>query len=343
MSNKSNKPAVWFPTIRAGSGTDVFTERLAKGLVARGLKAYITWLPHRAEYLPWAVEMPKCPDWANIVHVNTWLPSRFLPFEIPIIATVHHCIQDKNFIPYKNITQKIYHHLWITPNEKRVIREATRLIAVSKYTAGHVRQGFACDMPEVIPNGVDAALFCTTLQTKPNRPFRLLFVGNWSRRKGTDLLRPIMKELGEGFELKTTLGRRAASANHNLESNIHVVPSPPDDVSMSALYTDCDALLFPSRLEGFGLVALEAQACGLPVIATNCSALTEVIEDGITGILCPQDDVAAFATAARRLAENTDIWLKMREAARRRVEEFFSMDLMLDRYIDTYCLMLNGS
>ncbi len=47
------KPAIWFPTVRTGTGTDVFTERLVKGLNEQGIKAEITWLPLRAEYAPW--------------------------------------------------------------------------------------------------------------------------------------------------------------------------------------------------------------------------------------------------------------------------------------------------
>ncbi|MCQ4974462.1 hypothetical protein NE662_09525, partial [Bifidobacterium pseudocatenulatum] len=65
------QPAIWFPAIRTGTGTDVFTQRLVEGLVAIGIRAEITWLPLRAEYLPWTVAVPQPPNWATIVHVNT--------------------------------------------------------------------------------------------------------------------------------------------------------------------------------------------------------------------------------------------------------------------------------
>ena len=48
----TSKPAIWFPAIRTHTGTDVFTERLVEGLNKQGIKAEITWLPLRAEYLP---------------------------------------------------------------------------------------------------------------------------------------------------------------------------------------------------------------------------------------------------------------------------------------------------
>ena len=72
-------PAVWLPAIRTGTGTDAFTETLAASLKRRGLQAEISWLPHQAEVAPWAVPVPQAPQWANIAHVNTWLPKRFLP------------------------------------------------------------------------------------------------------------------------------------------------------------------------------------------------------------------------------------------------------------------------
>ncbi len=81
------KPAVWFPAVRAGTGSDKFTLQLCEALNARGIRAGITWLPHRAEYLPWTVRVPPVPGWANIVHVNTWLHPRFLPRGIPVVAT----------------------------------------------------------------------------------------------------------------------------------------------------------------------------------------------------------------------------------------------------------------
>lgn len=87
-------PAVWFPAVRAHSGADVFTERLAEGLRARGIRAEITWLPLRAEYAPWSVPVPKPPAWANIVHTNSWLHPRFLPPSFPVITTLHSCVHD---------------------------------------------------------------------------------------------------------------------------------------------------------------------------------------------------------------------------------------------------------
>ena len=90
--NEQQEPAVWFPTVRTGSGSEVFTVRLVDELKNRGLRAEITWLPLRAEFAPWTVPVPRPPTWANVVHVNTWLHPRFLPKRMPVVATLHHSI-----------------------------------------------------------------------------------------------------------------------------------------------------------------------------------------------------------------------------------------------------------
>ena len=85
----NEQPAVWFPAIRTNTGTDVFTRRLVKGLNEQGIKAGVTWLPLRAEYAPWTVRVPKPPEWADIVQVNTWLHPRFIPKNLPAVEKIY--------------------------------------------------------------------------------------------------------------------------------------------------------------------------------------------------------------------------------------------------------------
>lgn len=328
----SIEPAVWFPAIRAGSGADVFTERLAEGLRQRGIKAEISWLPHRAEYAPWTVATLTTPAWANIAHINTWLHRRFLPSGIPIVATMHHCVHGEELAPFKTPAQALYHRLWVLSLERTVLKRAKQIVAVSRYTAEQTKSIFRLSDISVIPNGITLdGPFRFKERTSPHKPFRLLFVGNWSARKGVDLLAPIMKQLGPDFELFFT-----GTVNRGTPTNMHSIGKPVGTSELARQYEEADALLFPSRLEGFGLVALEAQACGLPVIATRGSALPEVVEDGVTGLLCPQDNVQAFAEAARKLAADPSLWKQMRQSARKWVEDQYSLDTMIDHYLDTY-------
>lgn len=331
----SAAPAVWFLAVRAGTGADTFTETLAAELQRRGFRAEITWLPLRAEYAPWSVPIPRPPAWANIAHVNTWLSTRFLPAGLPVVATVHHCVHDPEYRQYKSLAQAIYHRVHIKQFERRILERADAVVAVSWFTAERTRAAFGPIDVRIITLGIDLdGAYRPPVERKANDPFRLLFAGTGSRRKGVDLLVPIMERLGPQFMLTVVGTSQIGQAR--LPKNIRIRGRLCTKDDLAAAYCDSDALLFPSRLEGFGLVAAEAMACGVPVIATRGSSLTEVIEDGVTGILCTQDDVGAFVAAARKLADDAGLAAAMSRSARQRAIDLFSAARMIDGYVNVY-------
>lgn len=344
LIDQKRAPAIWFPAIQAGSGADIFTERLAEALQRLGYQTEITWLPHRAEYAPWSVAHPQPPIWANIAHVNTWLPPRFLPTHIPYVATVHACVHDPSLNSHKSRAQALYHRHWIRGVEANTLRQASEVVAVSHYTAQQISNVFSRNDAVVIHNGIDLnGPFQPDFHRTAHHPFRVLYVGNWSRRKGADLLAPIMEILGRQFILYYTEDRNQSHMRYVLPASSHCLGRIEDPARLAGAYRDADVLLFPSRLEGFGLVALEAQACGLPVIATRGSSLPEVIQDGVTGLLCPANDAKAFAHAVRSLSEDPRRWQHMRRNARQMVEETFPMNSTIERYIEVYSRVLKNT
>lgn len=335
-------PAIWFPAIRTGTGTDVFTERLAEALRTRGLRAEITWLPLRAEYAPWTVQVPAPPAWATVCHVNTWLHPRFIPRQLPVVATLHHSVHDPALRPYKGWLRAAYHRWWVAPIERRVLRRADQVVAVSRFVADMARQTL-CDVPmQVIYNGIDTELFQPGNRVRqPDEPFRLLYVGSWMARKGVDLLAPIMRELGEGFELHFTGGPAADRDRSGMPANMHDLGRMSGPQVVAAMQ-NADAFLFPTRSEGLPLVAIEAMACGLPVIATRGSSLPEVVRDGTDGLLCPRDDVQAFADAVRALGADTEGLLKMGASAIAHASTYFGSHRMIEAYVALYGDMLSA-
>lgn len=333
-------PAVWFPAIKAGTGADVFTQRLCDGLREKGIRAEIAWLPRRAEYLPWTVAVPELPSWANVVHVNTWLHRRFIPDHLLVLATMHLCVHDPVLTPYKSWGQALYHHHWVKPLEAASLRRADCVVAVSHYTAERTKTAFGIDDVAVIYNGVPIPDDVVHLPERaPHLPFRLLYVGNWSRRKGTDLLGPVMQTLGDGFELWYTADAHGAHKDAVLPSNCKCIGRLHQQQLRKA-YRDVDGLVFPTRLEGFGLVAAEAMANGLPVVATRSSSLPEIVDHGKTGWLCAENDVAAFAKAIRSFVEDETGWRQMAEASRTRIHRDFSEGRQIDAYLRIYKSLL---
>ena len=330
----TTKPAIWFPAIRTGTGTDVFTKRLVEGLNQKGIQAEITWLPLRAEYLPWTVPIPNAPEWATIVHVNTWLHSRFLPKDLPIFATIHHSIHDPNLRPYKGLLRALYHQYWIAPNERRIMQHAQQVTAVSQFVADMAKQTL-CDVPiQVIYNGIDTDFFCPGDRVRQkNEPFRLLYVGSWMSRKGVDLLSPIMRELGERFELYYTGGVAAEKDKETMPNNMHDLGRLNQQEVVEVMQKS-DAFLFPSRSEGFGLVVTEAMACGLPVIALKGTAVEEIIDHKVNGYLVK--DINDAVSTINKIYENAPQLTQLCTMAREKVNNNFSEKSMLHSYINLY-------
>jgi len=98
------------------------------------------------------------------------------------------------------------------------------MVAVSRFVADMARKTL-CDVPmQVIHNGIDTELFQPRNRLRqPDAPFRLLYVGSWMARKGVDLLAPIMRELGSGFELRYTGGRAAEKIKTAMPPNMNDV------------------------------------------------------------------------------------------------------------------------
>jgi N-acetyl-alpha-D-glucosaminyl L-malate synthase BshA len=102
------------------------------------------------------------------------------------------------------------------------------------------------------------------------------------------------------------------------------------------LLSASDLLLLPSAQESFGLAALEAMACEVPVVASNVGGLPEVIEHGRSGFLHPVEDVEGMTDSAMRLLADPDLHRTMTRAARQRVVEHFCVDRILPMYEDCY-------
>ncbi len=97
--------------------------------------------------------------------------------------------------------------------------------------------------------------------------------------------------------------------------------------AMAPFWRECDVAAMPSNqwVESFGMAAVEAMACGLPVVATRSGALPEVVDDGHTGALCARGDVAALAAALNRYASDPDLCRTHGRAARERCAAQFDL------------------
>jgi glycosyltransferase involved in cell wall biosynthesis len=101
---------------------------------------------------------------------------------------------------------------------------------------------------------------------------------------------------------------------------------------VAPLLANADLFLLPSESESFGLSALEALACGVPVVASRAGGLPEVVRDGVTGVLREVGDVEGMADAARAILENRALWTEMSTAAAVDARARFSTGDIVSRY-----------
>lgn len=311
---------VWLPTLRAGSGADVFSLRLEAALLREGVAAEIAWLPASVEWLPERLRTLAIPTGVDIVHANALVAGQFMGRGVPVVATVHHLVHDEAYAPYRSVSESIYHRMHLRWRERRAIRHASAVTAVSKHVAQSIETLFARPDVHVVPNWVDCDLYAPSTTPQSRRAtdaFRVLWVGNRSRRKGVDLLPTLVRALGRGYEVRCVGGLRGRRSSVDVIPGVRMLDGLTEEQLVSE-YLSCDLLVSLSRYEGFGYAALEAMACGKPVVAFAAGGLAEVVEDNVTGFLCEVDDLATLTARVQQLAADRSLLQRMGHAARQR-------------------------
>jgi N-acetyl-alpha-D-glucosaminyl L-malate synthase BshA len=113
--------------------------------------------------------------------------------------------------------------------------------------------------------------------------------------------------------------------------------------SVDELLACADLFLLPSATESFGLAALEAMACGVPVVASNAGGIPEVVMDGETGFLFPPGDVEGMAEAGVALLSDPERWREFSQAGRRLAVERFSAASVVPMYERLYERVISGT
>lgn len=198
-------------------------------------------------------------------------------------------------------------------------------IAASSFTkATLVEYGAPPERVQVIPYGTDLDRFTPgKLRNSVKRPLRLLFVGTVCQRKGLSYLLDALESLPSGAAELTICGRMVDDAAILGRTRAHVhLRSFVSPEELLREFQSSDIFVFPSLVEGFGHVLLEAMACGLPVIGTTRTAAPDLISDGREGLIIEPGHTAELVKCLEYFLNNPERVTQMSAAALARAEEF---------------------
>ena len=222
-------------------------------------------------------------------------------------------------------------HAW----NRHVFAGARTVIAWSTWTRDSVigRYGVPAENVVVIPPGVDLDRWQVATH-EADGPVRILFVGGDFERKGGPELLEAYKRLEPGASELILVTKNAPSVPPGV---VVVDDVGPNDPRLLELYRSSSIFALPSRAEAFGIAAVEASACGLPVVVADTGGLSDIVVDGVTGYRVAVGDVDRVTERLGALVDSPALRRRLGEAARARAVEHFDASRNGARLLDAIC------
>ncbi|MGH2764908.1 MAG: glycosyltransferase [Actinomycetota bacterium] len=303
----------------------------------------------------------------DLVHANYWLSGRVglaaaARWDVPLVASFHTLGEVKNRalggdgVPEPGLRLE---------GERRAIRGADRILAPTPAEVVHLVDlyGAAPERIRIVAPGVDATAFSARPKDQARRRLGLdartvvLFLGRLQPVKGPDVaIRTVAEAFrrdpalmhgtflvvvggpsGDGGDSYAEGLRRLAERQGISDRVVFLDPRPHQELPW--VYSAADVLLMPSRSESFGLAALEAQACSVPVVAASVGGLRYIVEDGASGFLVDGHDPAAHADRLLRILGDPDLATSLARGARARAFGF-AWDETADGVLGAYAELL---
>jgi N-acetyl-alpha-D-glucosaminyl L-malate synthase BshA len=304
---------------------------------------------HQPYTLALATKMAKVAETENLdlLHVHYAIPhsiSAILAREslkpgryLPVITTLHGTDitlvgADRSYLPITRYG----------------IVQSDGVTAISNYLKDATKEIFQFDDIEVIPNFICQTDYARhpvdnlRSSLSPNGEPLLVHVSNFRPvKRPVDCVEILARVLQKGIQTRLVMvgdGSERTNAEHRARclrvyDNCSFVGKQP---KIADYLSASDVLLLPSEQESFGLAALEAMACEVPVIASRVGGVPEVVTDGETGYLSEVGDVGKMAEDAARLLSDLDLRRTMGQRARASAVDRYRTDLVIPQYIQFY-------
>ncbi len=296
----------------------------------------------------------------DIVHDNQCLGAGMLGLlqdGWPMLTTLHHPITvdrqlalDHATNPWQSFTTRRW--FGFLRQQVRVARRLPAIVTVSHSSRNDIvrQMGVRAEHLAVVPVGVDHTIF-RPLAGVAKVPGRLMVTSSSDvPMKGlVPLLEAVAKLATERSVELVVVGRPRpggrvdrAIERLGLASMVRCVAGISDE-ELARFYGEAEVAVVPSLYEGFSLPAIEAMACGVPVVATTGGALPEVVgDDGETGLLVAPDDPAALRAAIGRLLDDPQLRARLGERGRQRAVDRFTWAVTARQTASCYRAVLEG-
>ena len=332
----------------------------SKNMVFENLPEFVSGLRHFA-----ATERVSY----DLVHSHYWLSGwvgRELAREqrIPSVHMSHTLGRMKDTVARTAAEKETDRRIQV---EQELVCDMDRLVAATDLDKAQIVELYGANPEkiEVIPLGVDLEMFRPIPRAEakaaiglelPRQQRILLFVGRMDPLKGLDtLLRAICKlnDLAPDLAKSLCLAVIGGDVDENgagVDTDLECLDKLKREVGVDQLvaflgsraqdtlpyyYSAAEVCIVPSHYESFGLVALEAMACGTPVIASRVGGLQSTVEDGVTGLLVPAGDPDALAEKLKLVLSDDDLRMRLGASARSKAQ-IYTWRSVADRILHLY-------
>src|SRR5437773_3072524 len=312
---------------------------------------FLLWIYHlNSQMISKATELCETERF-DLIHAHDWVVGRAgvelkNQLGLPLISTIHATEIGRGGSLDGEYRRKV------RDIERLLVDQSDGIICCSNYMLDHIQHqlGAVNAKIRVIPNGVEVSRFKRDSQPRliptgvsENRKV-ILYVGRIVREKGIFTLIEAFDELrnrgkdvslvfvGEG-PMKEDLAKEILW--RRLSDRVRLAGFV-DERRLVSLYNSSDAFVLPSHYEPFGMVALEAMASRVPVVVSDVGGLSEIVEDGVTGVKVPSSDPHALAEGILRVIDNRELSERLKENAYRAVQERYRWDLIAEKTLEAY-------
>lgn len=294
-----------------------------------------------------AIKEPDGTPWRpEVVHAHDWLvahPAIALAefFDVPLVSTIH-------------ATEAGRHSGWVSGRLSRqvhaieswLVHDSDSLITCSTSMSDEITELFGPGLAEirVIRNGIDVSAWPFAERRPRTGPPHLVYIGRLEYEKGIhDLIAALPRIRRSHPGARLTIAGTGTQFDFLVEQTrkhrvVRAVTFAGhlDHEQLVHLLHDADVAVLPSHYEPFGIVALEAAATGVPVVATRVGGLGEAVIDGETGVACAPRDIAGLTAAVRKVLDDPAAAQRMAVAARERLTADFDWHTVAEETAQVY-------